>query len=682
MSFLNPFFLLGLAALAAPVLVHLVRRTRARRVEFPALVFVRQVPQRTIRRRTLHNLLLLILRCLALLLVVLAFTRPFFGGGSAAQAESARASVILIDTSLSMQQGAHFTEALAHADALVNAALPDERLALMTFGTRYEVVRGFTADRQSVRGALASLGASYEGTDYEQALRGAETLLDELRLTGQKRIFLISDYQAAGWHAARATFKLRDDIRLALVDVGGDPAANVAVTNVEARGVVYGQKYADKLAVHVSNFGDEAHERLALDFQINDQTVEKRELSLAPRDAKVFEFTGFNLTEGPNRCVIRLRADDFAPDNEFYFTLRRVAPARALIIDSAVRGRGDSFYLQSALTTGENLPFTFTVKSAGAIDPADVANHALIILNDAGTLTGALLDAVTKYVEAGGALIIATGPHTKAESFNQAYARIAPATLRDAVQLQRGESIAITDVKLAHPVFEIFRGGGRLAAARAFGYYRAEPRADANVLARFEDGSPALVESGSNTKGRVLFFASTLGTSWTDLPLTPLYLPLVQQMVRYLGARDMPAWHRLGQTFTVAPEPQGGPPAVDTPTGARLRTNSLTPAGELLITAREPGFYRLRYNAQPEFAAVNVADDEGDFTKLDTAEFLAGVAGGDAAAPADMAARDKLSNEEIEARQRVWWPLLFGALLLFAAELLLARRTKMVKMIG
>src|ERR687889_1117803 len=107
MWFLNPFFLLGLAALAAPVLVHLVRRTRARRVEFPALFFVRQVPQRTIRRRTLRDLLLLALRCLALLLIVFAFTRPFFNGAEAGAAAAAGtgSTIILLDASLSMRHG-------------------------------------------------------------------------------------------------------------------------------------------------------------------------------------------------------------------------------------------------------------------------------------------------------------------------------------------------------------------------------------------------------------------------------------------------------------------------------------------------------------------------------------------------------------------------------------------------
>jgi hypothetical protein len=684
MSFLNPFFLLGLAAVAAPVLVHLVRRTRARRVEFPALYFVRQIPQRTIRRRTLHNLLLLILRCLAVLLVVFAFTRPFFSGaGAAKETEETRASVVLIDSSLSMRQGEHFAEAKRRAEAIIGEAQADERVAVVAFGERYETIGPFTADKTAALAALAGINVGYEGTDYEQALRGAEALFGGAKTAGLKRVFLVSDFQATGWDAAKSTFKLSDDVRLVPIDVGGsEAAANVAVVNVEARGAVYGEKYVDKLAVHVTNFSDEPRERLTIDFQLNEQTVEKREVALAPREAKVVEFTDFNLAEGPNRCVVSVRAEDFAHDNQFYFMLRGEKPGKALIIDSAVRGRGESFYLQSALATGGNLPFAFTAKNAGAVDPAQLQEQALVILNDAGALPVALNAAVTSFVEAGGQLIIATGPHTRAESFNGAFQRIAPAALGEMVQLQRGESVAITDVKMSHPVFEVFRGSGRLASARVFGYHRTEPRERASVLARFEDGSPALVEGAFGAKGRVLLFASTLGMTWNDLPLTPTYLPLVQQMVRYLGERETPAWHRLGQTFAVGKEREGAqPPAIDAPSGARLKAGQLTPEGELLVTGREPGFYRLRYEARPDFAAVNVDGAEGDFTKLSLEEFVAAVAGGDAV-PAAADAEGKMSGAEIEARQRVWWPLLLAALLLFAAEALLARRTKMVKMIG
>src|SRR5215471_8927071 len=129
MWFLSPIFWLGIAAVAAPILVHLVRRARARKVEFPALLFVRQVPQRTIRRRTLHNLLLLLLRCLAILFIVLAFTRPFFSDrGRAKSSSAAGATVILLDNSLSMRRDQLFAAAQCRAEATSDEARGDERL--------------------------------------------------------------------------------------------------------------------------------------------------------------------------------------------------------------------------------------------------------------------------------------------------------------------------------------------------------------------------------------------------------------------------------------------------------------------------------------------------------------------------------------------------------------------------
>jgi hypothetical protein len=681
MWFLNPLFWLGISALAAPILVHLVRRTRARKIEFPALVFVRQVPQRTIRRRTLRNLLLLLLRCLAILLIVLAFTRPFFTSRSAAKDNDAGgATVILVDASLSMRREQLFATALQRAESIIDER-HDERVALMTFGNRYEVISRFTGDKTGLRSMLKSLTAGWEGTDYEQALRGAESLFTELKIGGLKRIVLISDFQATGWNQAQATFKLGNDIQLLTIDVGGNnPPPNIAVTNVDAHGVVFGQKYIQNLAVQVSNFSDNPHDHLAIDFQINDQTVDKRELNLNARDVKVVEFTGFNLAEGANRCSIEINAGDFAPDNKFYFTIRRELPARALIIESAARGRSDSFYLQSALGLNEEIPFSFTLKSAGAVDPAGISEYALVILNDSGALSSALADSLNRFVEAGGQLIISTGPRTDANSFNGSLRGIAPATLGDAAQPKPGESVAITDIKFDHPIFEVFRESGRLAAARVFGYWNSEPRPNAAVIARYENGSPALIEANAG-KGRVLLFTSSLGPSWNDLSLTPLYLPFVHQMVRYAASREVGSWYTLGQTFRVAKESAGGPPAVDSPSGTRLTENRLTPDGDLLVTGRQPGFYRLRYSARPDFAAVDLEGAEGDFTKLDFAAFMTGVNGGSGNAESRETDR-RFSNEEIEGRQKVWWPLLFAALLLLVAESLLAQRIKVAKMVG
>ena len=681
MSFLTPLFLLGAAALAAPILVHLVRRTRARRVQFPALVFVRQVPQRTIRRRTIQNLLLLIIRCLAILLIVIAFARPFFTGGSAAKLTSgAGATVILIDDSLSMRRDQLFSEAQSKAETAIDDAPNNELIALLSFDKRYTVINRFVTEKNRLRFGVKSLNAGWDGTDYEQALRGAESLLAELKTSGIKKIVMISDFQAIGWNQSLATFKLANDTQLTTLDVGGNnPPANVAVTNVEARGTVFGQKYSDNLAVHVTNFSDSARDRVQLDFQINDQTVEKREINLNSRDSRVVEFNNFNLNDGANRCVIEINSADFPADNRFYFTLKRQAPAKALIIESSTRGRSDSLHLQSALTTDNDLPFDFTLKTSGSVDPGRLSEYSLIILNDAGSITPALADSLSKFVSNGGRLIVATGPRTEVNSFTNALQQVMPATLSEAVQTKAGETVAISDVKFDHPIFEVFQQSGRLAAAHVNGYFRSQPTTNAAVLARFEDGSPALLESHTG-KGLVILFTSSLGPSWNDLPLTPLYLPFVHQMVRYAGTREENAWYRLGQTFTVAKESEGGVPAIDSPSGARLSENRLTPTGDLLVTGREPGFYRLRYDVRPDFAAVDLDGAEGDFTKLDFGQFVAGVTGGAGNAESSEAER-KLGNEEVEGRQRIWWSLLMIALLLLLAESIIARRTRVVKMV-
>src|SRR5438067_4582046 len=110
MVFLTPAFLLGLGALAVPVLVHLIQRERKRVVEFPSLMFVRRIPYQSVRRRRIRHWPLLLLRAAAVALIVAAFARPFLPRGAVAGAVTAgaREVVILLDQSASMGYGDHW----------------------------------------------------------------------------------------------------------------------------------------------------------------------------------------------------------------------------------------------------------------------------------------------------------------------------------------------------------------------------------------------------------------------------------------------------------------------------------------------------------------------------------------------------------------------------------------------
>lgn len=680
MSFLNPLFLLGLAAVMAPIIVHLVRRTNAKRVEFPSLMFVRRVPQRTIRRRKLHNLLLLALRCLALLLLVMAFARPYFSGGEAAGAKD-RATVILLDQSFSTRYGNRFEQIKSKAKEVINRA-SNEKLSLVTFGQSYEVLSRFSTESAKTLATVDMLEPGLSGSDYVQALRGAESLLKDSAVKNQ-RVVLISDFQAIGFNQADVAYRLNKDIQLDTIDVGESDAPNLAVTDLSAQPVIYQPEYTDKLAARIANFSDEDRDSVRIEFQLNERTVEKREIRILARESSLVEFTGFNLSDGTNRAVILIddAQDKLQTDNKFYFTLKRATQSKALIIESAVRGRSESLYLRNALTTGENLPFTVTVKTAGSVNPGELSEYRVIIVNDAGDISSALADGLKKFTEQGGGLIISAGRHTDTASFNQSYQNFSPATLQSVAE-GRLASVSMSEIKGDHPVFEIFRQSGRLSLARVYGWHRVQANEKASVLARFEDGSPALIE-GAAGNGKVLLFTTTFDSAWNDLPLTPTYLPLVRQMVRYIGEREEKAWNQLGLPFTVLKAADGSVPAADTPSEKRITERQLTANGDLIVNAREAGFYKLRYGTQTDYAAVNVDAGESDLSKLDLTQFTAAVTGADptatSAATTTTASPDK---EEIESRQRVWWILLIASLLLFIAEAILARRTKMAKLIG
>src|SRR5258708_9095468 len=80
MTFLNPLLLFGLAAVAIPVILHLLNLRKLRTIEFSTLTFLKELQQTKIRRLKLRQLLLLLIRTLLIVCIILAFARPTLRG--------------------------------------------------------------------------------------------------------------------------------------------------------------------------------------------------------------------------------------------------------------------------------------------------------------------------------------------------------------------------------------------------------------------------------------------------------------------------------------------------------------------------------------------------------------------------------------------------------------------------
>ena len=211
MGFVAPLVLVGLGALAIPVLIHLIQRERKRVVEFPSLMFLRRIPYQSVRRRRVRDWLLLVMRLAALALIVLAFARPFFRRSelAAAAQNGAREAIILVDTSYSMEYGDRWQKAKSAATDAIRGLAPGDRASLVFFSSGAEVAVRSAADRGRLESSLAAAVTGPGATRYAPALKLAGSLLGESALP-RREIILISDFQRRGWEQTPG----RDDVKL------------------------------------------------------------------------------------------------------------------------------------------------------------------------------------------------------------------------------------------------------------------------------------------------------------------------------------------------------------------------------------------------------------------------------------------------------------------------------------
>src|SRR4249919_1613118 len=160
--FLSPFFLFATVAAAIPVVLHLLRREQEPRVKFAAVALLRQAPVERSSTRRLRQIVLLMLRVSALVVLALAFGRPFFPSPAAASARNA--TVILLDTSYSMSAPGRFARAQQLAREAVNRAPAGDNVGVVTFADRAELVAPPSSDRAAALAAIESATAGAGGT--------------------------------------------------------------------------------------------------------------------------------------------------------------------------------------------------------------------------------------------------------------------------------------------------------------------------------------------------------------------------------------------------------------------------------------------------------------------------------------------------------------------------------------
>jgi hypothetical protein len=211
MGLLTPLYALAALAIAGPIIFHLIRRQPKGRTDFSSLIFLSPSPPQLTRRSRLDNLLLLLLRGLAIGLIALAFARPYLRQASWIDSDlDGRNVILLLDTSASMQRTGVWEKAMSSANELLEELSTNDRLALYTIDDRLRSVVPLaavdsleTTDSGSVprvRRELESVEPGFGGSNLAMGLNSLADLVSSQRLqeegdSASHHIVLISDLQ-------------------------------------------------------------------------------------------------------------------------------------------------------------------------------------------------------------------------------------------------------------------------------------------------------------------------------------------------------------------------------------------------------------------------------------------------------------------------------------------------------
>ena len=628
MTFLNPLVLLGLAAAAIPIVVHLFNFRRPKTVDFSSLRFLREVERQSMRRVRIRQWLLLALRTLAILFLVLAFAQPTRTGAlDGVLGDTASRSVALVvDNSLSTglrdEEGARLDQSRATAAALVEATgRADERILVPTadqpglLSTRY-------LTPEPILDALDALAPTAGARALTASVARAASLL-EGATHPRREVVVLSDLQASTLTDS-ASARLPEDVALTLIPVGGDrEVRNTAVTDVRVLSQIIEPGRPVEVEATVQRWGGDP-ETLAARLVLDGRPVAEGAVDAVPGRSATVRFTVTPPARGWLGGEVRIEPDGAEWDDARYFTLRVPPPPRVLLVTGG-DARADLARLALEVAA-ESGALTVTEVDESGLAGADLGAMDAVFLVAPRDISGTEAQALARFVQGGGGLLLFAG---------DGVASGGASALLDALNAGRISGAAPADARLSdadldHPIFAgVFDDASpRLEEVAIRRLARFQPHGGATLLGTTA-GVPLLHETRVGD-GALLVMAVPPDPEWSELPGRGLFVPLLFRSASYLAAGTEVAESaslsaRDGGTVRVEGATEGAPIRLLGPGGAEITPVQRTVPGAVVLeiggATAEPGLYRVVQGERTlRRVAINGDARESDPTPLSPAE--------------------------------------------------------------
>jgi len=558
MSFLNSLPLwVGLAALgvATPILIHLWSRRQRVNIHWAAMELLKKAMVARSQQVRMEDRLLLILRCLTLLLIALALLRPLFNLGTA-NGTGCVGVVIAVDASYSMGHGepARFEKALGKAREILSTIKEGDPVSIVLMSSEPKVLLRRTGyDPGSFANALdESAFLTARPLNPERNLELLLELCKELK-AASRECHIITDAQVSDWQnlsdQGRGTLQELGEIaRVSLTPVGATKFDNLALTDLNYSAGSLQRDGTARFSASVSNMGNQPVDGATVEFFVNNKLKSRGDVGrIAGGDNRLISFYTSFETAGDIAISARLSKDSLLADNERHAIAGIRFTVRVLCIDGDMNDSTDqevrgAFYALHAMRlkhSEERAPIKVTHSDAAGVYDEKLNEYDVIMMVNVADVNTDLAKRLKQFVDGGGGLMVFLGDKVDAEAYNKHFAvdgkTLLPIRLIKTIAHKTPtEGWHIVTPQSDHALAQVIKRlpTDLVAEARFHSIVSSETINNGRTVLSLDNTMPLLV---SSSDGRIMVFTSSADRSWSNLPVHPLFIILLQQSVSMLS---------------------------------------------------------------------------------------------------------------------------------------------------
>lgn len=634
----------GLALVALPVVAHLLNRRTRRHILFPSIQLLQATVASQSRLFNLRRLLMLLLRCAAVVLIVLAFARPLWVERAGASDDGSAAVVFVVDVSASSGQllgGSTALETLRNTAArtLSNLLAGADEFNLVIADAQPRVAFDqMTSNLDAVRDELRRALPTHERADLTGAVALAGQLLTDQR--GPRHLVILSDLQQTNWSDAQSRLDAWQSIprgtRVVLVPLTDPVPDNVALSDPSVHPSLPLLNRPTTLTVQLTNHGRQAR-KVAVQMSINDRPAGAQTLQLRAGERREVSFSHRFTREADHPVVFTVPTDALEIDNHAYLNVRPIGRIPLVIVadDDPEEPGSATYFLTRGLAPNPGPGNRYDIRQVRSqhLTAEALGGAAAVIISDTARMPERAIDALHGYLIRGGGVLAFCGDSAAPQSLGALDeihdGGVLPWEIGAARTFDARREAMTLAVAARQAPFDAFDLRSLMALSRIH-FYRIHStgptHGEARLMLRFADGTPALAGRAVGA-GRLWVANFSVALSTSDLGKYGSFVALIHTLIDKLRTQDMetpPALAGRPVSFTT-PAPQAGITAamhVQDPRGRMVaRADFVADPGGMTVHMGRPtttGFYAaVNDDRVLGRHAVNLDPRESDLNRID-----------------------------------------------------------------